>query len=406
MDNEGVTLAQRKNQLSRRMRMAKKGNESFGRSNGDSFHSNESNTMLGIKRVLDDDPSVSNKRERLSGETQMMAKFHPDYHPIAASSRAGVGGAPPPPPPLPGSFPLPQQNFPFFPAPSPAISGVAMASLSMTANSLGMSLEQFAMTLQSSKNLYQILGQKNNKEAMALNLFANEAKSLYTRSMLLAGYTPAEAHEESPKNVQFAVKALKREYQRLKELAPESVIRVMDAPALEDDDDDEPANTAVVGTRTNEREEHHDEEEAATDGHRHVHSLEGSCGHRAILHQPAGGDPHIDFVVGDTVECYHGIPSTNRNNTMGWLSLSATNSQSGDNLSAADGNTNHRHDNRGGQSLNNSSTTQPQQQQMPRMYRVDELNLDGEEWISDFRPEESGVTGLFELANTRNDKTS
>jgi hypothetical protein len=40
---------------------------------------------------------------------------------------------------------------------------------------------------------------------------------------------------------------------------------------------------------------------------RHIHRLEGKCGHQPILHQPVGGEPHIDFVIGDRVECYHGV---------------------------------------------------------------------------------------------------
>ena len=40
---------------------------------------------------------------------------------------------------------------------------------------------------------------------------------------------------------------------------------------------------------------------------RHLHRLEKGCGHKAIVHKPIGGNPHIDFVVDDKVECYHGL---------------------------------------------------------------------------------------------------
>jgi len=30
------------------------------------------------------------------------------------------------------------------------------------------------------------------------------------------------------------------------------------------------------------------------------------CGHQAIVHKPPGGNPHIDFVVNDKVECFAG----------------------------------------------------------------------------------------------------
>jgi hypothetical protein len=35
-------------------------------------------------------------------------------------------------------------------------------------------------------------------------------------------------------------------------------------------------------------------------GGRHIHRLEGKCGHQPVLHQPTGGKPHIDFVIGDS----------------------------------------------------------------------------------------------------------
>ena len=33
----------------------------------------------------------------------------------------------------------------------------------------------------------------------------------------------------------------------------------------------------------------------------------GKCGHKAILHRPPGKPAHIDFVVGDKIECFEGI---------------------------------------------------------------------------------------------------
>ena len=36
----------------------------------------------------------------------------------------------------------------------------------------------------------------------------------------------------------------------------------------------------------------------------HLHRLEGKCGHKAIIHKPADGNAHIDFVVDGKVECY------------------------------------------------------------------------------------------------------
>jgi len=38
-----------------------------------------------------------------------------------------------------------------------------------------------------------------------------------------------------------------------------------------------------------------------------VHRLEGKCGHQAVIHQPEGGQPHVDFVVDNKIECYGGL---------------------------------------------------------------------------------------------------
>eukprot|EP00554_Chaetoceros_debilis_P003117 CAMPEP_0194088470 /NCGR_PEP_ID=MMETSP0149-20130528/29261_1 /TAXON_ID=122233 /ORGANISM="Chaetoceros debilis, Strain MM31A-1" /LENGTH=522 /DNA_ID=CAMNT_0038772129 /DNA_START=135 /DNA_END=1703 /DNA_ORIENTATION=- len=37
---------------------------------------------------------------------------------------------------------------------------------------------------------------------------------------------------------------------------------------------------------------------------RHLHRLEGKCGHKAILHRPPNGSAHIDFLVDGKIECY------------------------------------------------------------------------------------------------------
>eukprot|EP00550_Attheya_septentrionalis_P010795 CAMPEP_0198306240 /NCGR_PEP_ID=MMETSP1449-20131203/58314_1 /TAXON_ID=420275 /ORGANISM="Attheya septentrionalis, Strain CCMP2084" /LENGTH=794 /DNA_ID=CAMNT_0044008789 /DNA_START=832 /DNA_END=3216 /DNA_ORIENTATION=+ len=53
---------------------------------------------------------------------------------------------------------------------------------------------------------------------------------------------------------------------------------------------------------------------------RHVHQLEGKCGHRAVIHHPEGGHAHVDFVVNGKVECYHGVKSVESNKSGLWKS--------------------------------------------------------------------------------------
>lgn len=36
----------------------------------------------------------------------------------------------------------------------------------------------------------------------------------------------------------------------------------------------------------------------------HVHRLEGKCGHKAVIHKPTSGKPHVDFLVDGKIECY------------------------------------------------------------------------------------------------------
>ncbi len=54
----------------------------------------------------------------------------------------------------------------------------------------------------------------------------------------------------------------------------------------------------------------------------HVHRLEGRCGHRAIIHKPADGNPHIDFVVDGKIECYKDCQPmmSDSNSTAFWFS--------------------------------------------------------------------------------------
>ena len=40
---------------------------------------------------------------------------------------------------------------------------------------------------------------------------------------------------------------------------------------------------------------------------RHIHRLNGGCGHKAIIHRPLNGPAHVDFVVNGKVECYQDL---------------------------------------------------------------------------------------------------
>ena len=65
-------------------------------------------------------------------------------------------------------------------------------------------------------------------------------------------------------------------------------------------------------TRSNDSRDFHSHDQSVGQSHdscssyegRHIHRLEGKCGHPAVL---KGGTPHIDFVAGDKIECFEDV---------------------------------------------------------------------------------------------------
>ena len=221
-----------------------------------------------------------------------------------------------------------------------------IASLNQTAASAGMSLRQLAVALRKTNNLAEILAPKGRwptpaQHKLALSIYQAENRALYQRSMLLAGFPPEIAQDErSEQHIQMAINACQAEGQRLNSLMNESQGSM--APPLEVDapctghESSGNANT----TRNDYTSHYHDgtESDRHTDpgGHhhchhemstgpgkggcvledgRHIHRLEGKCGHKAILHQPADGVAHIDFVVGNHIECYHRVEPLSSNSS-------------------------------------------------------------------------------------------
>jgi len=98
----------------------------------------------------------------------------------------------------------------------------AIESLTLTAQSVGLSIEQLAAALSTSPNLKSLsLTDKNNTESqkdLALSLYRTESLALYRRCMLLAGFNPGAIEEDSPEYLQFAFKAWQEEGKRLQDL--------------------------------------------------------------------------------------------------------------------------------------------------------------------------------------------
>ena len=333
MDSEKVTLGQRKNQLSRRLRLARKQQEdgegrgggmltgdnlrmehggggmaglsAMGGLNGSAAlnakvkmqlqqqqqngvmsseaqrqleklmqHSQQAKLTSGVKRNAqlaelgpDDECHLNDEESNLMEEKnnpRRMAKFHPQFQhlfvPRAASVRnsftggqlssqlsSQLSGTPQLGPLSAPMTPLtapPSTSFAAAAAANPGLfssgtgllghpalsqkrpaashaSGVAIASLSSTAQSVGLSLEQLAVALSSSSNLVKVLSNNSGSEQqqeLALRLFRNESRALYQRCMLLAGFRPDDAEEKSQNHLQFAFSAWQTEGKRLQEL--------------------------------------------------------------------------------------------------------------------------------------------------------------------------------------------
>jgi hypothetical protein len=290
----------------------------------------------------DDVANVMDTKEEFTTMRHRMAKFHPQYHPIlvppshispdTAAAVTAYGAAEAAPghawqgnpgqftaQPHLGAQPLPQALNNVHPAHHP--SGVAIASLNATAASVGLTLEQLAVSLSSTTNLAKVLADQSipeMKQDLALSLYRAEVSTLYQRCMLLAGFRPEEVQDTSLEYKQFALKAWSSEGARLtKEVGRSSAPDSPSAPAPLALQDDKAADLQDAHSHSHghgHAQVHQGSsgdpnlkyEKACFDG-RHVHRLEGKCGHKAIIHQPEGAPAHVDFVVNGKVECYAGI---------------------------------------------------------------------------------------------------
>jgi hypothetical protein len=180
------------------------------------------------------------------------------------------------------------------------------------------------------------------KMQMALTLYNSEISAVIQRCMATAGFSPAEIMENHPTYVLLASKAMENEIHRVQRLRKlvfgedtssinipwnsfsTNSSRNIDStpPALTKDNNKCEYNISSLSNYSNENtdESHqtcpntsnemkHDEKKYLDV--RHMHRLMGRCGHQAIVHYPPGGRPHVDFVVGDRIECYQNISPTN-----------------------------------------------------------------------------------------------
>lgn len=382
LDPEGVSLGQRKNQLSRRLRLARKShgggggaggsvsNSAGGDNDGVGMNANGSGAALstgaqqdlqrlmqlnnriaagnntlaaralqmkdeqaGIGELSDNDMDAAedqpNKKPRI-------AKFHPDFAPIfvppqSSARAAGTSGKRDRNSDIPAVIDGPPTSLftqqlanPYAQQNQNRPSAVAISSLTHSAQAVGLTLDQLAINLAAdSTSVAKILAENTSTDAdtkkmkLALRLFEMDVKTLYSTSMLRAGFDPRDCQLNTPAYHEFAHKAWEREATRLKtsgvpfELSLDDLVKPSTSGDNADDDHSHShAHSHDGGKKC----------AAVECDSRHVHRIDGQCGHKAIIHKPKDGYAHIDFVVGDKVECYHGIEPVGKNADTAWPS--------------------------------------------------------------------------------------
>jgi hypothetical protein len=476
MDAEKVTLGQRKNQLSRRLRLARKNGadaKTDHKSNLTTFDgthslareqeqkalktSNIGALALQMKRdgpVLnglsddDDDDHIDEQAKR-----PRIAKYHPEYAPLfvppstsvrnpfsntsiakkhTQNSAHGYSAASYAPnqqsgdslnisnfnPPLGAGTPNFQQQ-PLLSQPlgnvfnnnqnsQPRASAVAISSLTASAQAIGLTLEQLAMSLSSNPaNLSKIVlgvddsATAKKQETLALHLYEVESKALYSRCMLSAGMDAKRCQQSSEEYLNFALKAWQAEGRRLQALM-RSLPTVREPPIEPNTETLDSRGRNDVSTPAQDNIPHCKELVTIPEGKAdeidipngdnpdgfHVHRLNGQCGHKAIIHHPKDGVAHIDFVIGEVIECYQGIEPIHKNSQ--WLSrykckeMECKHKFGGKDTVVSNG------------VLKNST-----EGRQPKTILLSEIDLNDPEWNLDPSGSiDGGVAGLFKLGGS------
>ena len=190
----------------------------------------------------------------------------------------------------------------------------------------------------------------SEKVNQALNMYRAESSSLLKRCMLNAGFGLRETEECDPAYIAFSSMANKTEASRIARLrsmfdnndtstSQQKVQHLGDVPDQHENKYiekpgsiiDKGANTEFLSNSTNidpasnknnlneGNQECSDDIDCHKEGSSHVptehiehsnvngkhaHHLNGSCGHKPIIHKPKDGPAHVDFMVNGKVECY------------------------------------------------------------------------------------------------------
>lgn len=471
MDAEKVTLGQRKNQLSRRLRLARKDAKTDHKPNRSAFDgasalirdkegkasktSNIGALALQMKRdgpvlnALSEDDDEDQNQEQ--AKRPRIAKYHPEYAPLFVHPSASVRNpfsntsiakkqiqhithgysAASYPSRQPGDnrsittfnpslvtgtsnlqqpslLPQPLGNvFNNNQNPQPRASAVAISSLTASAQAIGLTLEQLAMSLSSNPaNLSKIIlgvddgATAKEQEALALHLYEVENKALYSKCMLSARMDAKCCQQSSEEYLNFALKAWQAEGRRLQalmrshptirdppiepntEASSSRGRKNMITPSRNTSSSSKNVDNIPEKAKANKKDSSNCED---PDGF-HIHRLDGQCGHKAIIHHPKDGFAHIDFVVGGVIECYQGI-ETIHEKLEGWLSTYKCKKLG----------CKHKFDGKESVALNGIFKRSIEGRQ-PKIIQLSEIDLDDPEWNLDpCGSIDGGVAALFKL---------
>lgn len=227
LPDDNISLAQRKNQLSRRIRLNKQQTE---KKSNISLHAVSMSQQAGFglgEFVSQHSPQLAAQAMPLYGGTGAERLVPSDQLSSSSSLSQGFAmqnmgahgsGSPQQPPlnPYGSSASLSSQ-------PEATTVHMAMASLQIIAQNNGLSLEQLAATLRRNPGLLRgasmplLESEAKRKQDLALNLYLNESAAHYRRSMLMAGFRPEECEDSTQENLDFCLRAWKAEGERLQQ---------------------------------------------------------------------------------------------------------------------------------------------------------------------------------------------
>ena len=308
-DSENVTLTQRKNQLSRRIRVAKKQGlepSDLGTSDG-----SEGKVKSGAKKNSTEFVSIL-KTADIPANQYSFPSFDPDSRTLSRASSLD---------------PIVNGNMPMLDGINFAVTASSDNIFSNPFMNMSESQHMKMAHCPKKQRLSSFSIQAGNtnhdydpRRTKAVDNFSIEVSALYKKSMLSAGYSMNDTDECDINYLKFTEAALQKELERIHRICKRVNVQSSSEFAENNHVPSSHIDNAHNYAHGHDHSHSHSHDHSHNHGHddgkqgkdkdcmhsRHLHRLEGKCGHKAVVHKPPGGDPHIDFVVNDKIECYEG----------------------------------------------------------------------------------------------------